>query len=459
MKHIMILVYALSASVIFAQTTEDEVINSIPDSVLHNPSLKKMINVQMKLKAEIHPELSYYYLRYLKTFYTSQSKQDIRAAYNSLNQTIQFYKIQRSAWAENQLQQSRINLNRPLYGLVAPYFHKYKLKSAEKKLPAGISAGLLNEMNYLVYYHYKQDTTITYYPQEIYSSKRAEIESATINNLNEYYQQRLPAINHIDYDKIEEMLHYWYLFDTDSVNKIKPKFDFESYEFIARYYLRQLIGQKITISFGYSFYNTNISYNRIPEFLKVNKSMKRNQGQIVLGLDYHFLLRDDYVIFSHLNFGFYVAKHITIDLLSSETPEPYVLKYNQNDHLIIENLTYDHYNLRGKGGHSIFTSINTPLIYFSGNGHVNLGVQFGCNWSTYHHFYKYRYRKTENWIEGDSHIVRILADFSADDNTKKVDQNYFIFPSIDFFFPFWQNLLFKITGSYTYGAISLAYNL
>jgi len=455
----IILLQVLSVSLVFAQDIEDQVSVFLSDTVSKNPSLKSTIYNQMRPKAEIHPELSYHYLRYLKTYYKIQSNQDIRAVHDFLNQAVQHYKLQRSAWAENQLQEARENLNRPLYGLISPLFKKYILKSAEKKKPAATSPGLKNEMDYMVCLYYQSDSIIIYSPQHNYTIKRVEMEARIIDGFNKYYGQTLSAKYHLDSDEITRLFHSWYLFCNDSSNELKPKATFKPYEFISRFYRRQFIRQKFHISFRHSIYNTTFSYSLIPEPGRIKESKKMNQRQMSLGLNYRYFIRDDYSMFCFLNFGFYMSIHSPLDPISEKTPSPYVLKYTQNDHLIIENLTYKYYTLQGKRDHSLSALISTPLAFIFSKGSLNLGVFFGYNQITYYHHCQYRYRKTENWMVGDSHIVRIWEDYTREDSVEKVERNYFIFPTLDILFPLWLNLIFEVNLSYKYGAVSISYKI
>jgi hypothetical protein len=359
----------------------------LPNEVRKSNELSLMVTENLSRYAGINPELVYFYISDLQLWFDAKDTISARLLDQYLVMVKNYYILQRSNWAINQL--GKIKKSQKEYDLIRKgesYLENlFKSNLSQNRISAPPFSVDSEKLDNIVLLYYKQACCQHFDFSNNGNIVRTEVEQNIANKFNLLAKKicREKDTELYPLSIVNEYKTFWYLFPIDST------FESDSSSFLSNYitYRYSRINSSLPLSFSlmkvYNYFgefNYNISVLPAEYSYNVLATSVINEPQFMIQGSYSFDLKPVKVPFSQLTFSLsylwsaFTSQNTTVDL-QAQTNKP-IATFNQRE-LTIRSLQ------------SIFFSVTTPLIYVNRNIMFEGGGLIGLNKLYYSFNYGY----------------------------------------------------------------------
>jgi hypothetical protein len=397
MKAPLLVIFIIVTSLIRAQNLVDLYEDYFPKQLLQEVESRKSIEYNLNLYSNIHPDLIYYYIKYINSFVIDRVLNPDSNYSNLLKHYRYEYSKERSKWAANQINSienyTSVRLKRSamknLYEDVM-----YNQKDFFGDIPQVEKDVNLQEFFNYVYYSqqkWEYDKTLNYF------QLNKERTSILITEFNRGYDN-FGSFSHNDkIQKVKKDIKYWYLIGGASSYKYETNTVYQTSELSIQTFDKSFLNKSfLIIGMTYGWYLRGIadihkyySYSDkpLPTFLKpISFDFTASWSYhptYSIELGYQLAIRDEVAPFSYLKLlagkTFFTSEYTDLD----EGKTYYAFTY----HVITgsERLQYQYRSdgLQNKKNYFGFGRIATPVLYLSKNVYFEFGVDLSFRYSQF----------------------------------------------------------------------------
>ena len=239
--------------------------------IRYNINSLQPIQTQINKKAEIHPDLIYFHIKFINLKFDKKIDRKIVADFFQYQMTIEYQCVElRNKWIQNQINAIEKSWPDELTKNKAVKSLKEKLVPPMLK-PKSIDPPVLIDKNMVDYFSFSflTETEIEDYdPNVIYAKLKEKLYKDKINYFVDKYKNIISQKENVSLDLIPEIIDYLYIFYMYE-DYVKSQSDFQVYEYILKIlelYYAPLnrswfsLGGGFSTSNNFDNYSQNISY-------------------------------------------------------------------------------------------------------------------------------------------------------------------------------------------------------
>lgn len=371
----------------------------LPDPVTKNKTYSVQVDLAFKAYSDIHPDLIYYYIRYLEqklgesygNDYFIKNFPDIKRMYEA-----QHYESLRH------LQEAvkEKHIDKTLMGLCLDYIDDYIDEEIHlKKVPELGYNTDKNLLNFFVVKYYTHNEETEYDKSVNYENSRREIEQKKLSGYRD--MQNNPAA--YSRDDLKNLIMSIDLIDT---NQSSYRIDAASIivNVMEHYYDSNNLFSGFEIGAGYSFHNDymftgNFIYNT-PLYSGSDVKRKFQMSSLFLSVKYKISLSKYYSLFNMIN----VRASGGYGLINHSIEGENLGFWNQGNVDGVSNRSeifeFTTNNIKLKNAGYIQADITVPVFYFKELLSIDIGAGMNVLFTNYEVTYEYEYRKYESEFLG-----------------------------------------------------------
>ena len=462
MKLIVVFFFFIVLQTLNAQKLINYYEDFIPQKLMQSVEFRNTIESNLSYNANIHPNLIYYYIENLKSFYIDGITNPDS---NYLNQ-LRYYRIQylneRSSWAKKQIQNiaeiTDLKLKR---NAMSEYYDDIieKPKENTKEIIHLEKDDNLQEFfNYLFFSKQKS----SYDDTKDYFQINKNLIDNTVSILNNEYKN----FNNFDFDqkieKIEKDIKFWFLTSNYESNK---------YGFHTNYAASELSIQ----TFDKSFFTRNtflvgLAINGFPtSFPQIKKTYLFRDKPIPtfnnpISFDFPVTLSYNPIFSAYLGYQFaikpelelfsYIKVKIGYTLILAKYDDDnkdktfYSFTYNYVSSNIKQVYVYKDAGAVQNSNHQAFIKVVTPVLYLNKNIYFELGVDLAARFLKY----DYQIQKQSVREENDQQTVESIEYLNFAFNDSKMN----ISPNLSMIFEASKNINISLNNSIQWASYLIA---
>lgn len=371
----------------------------IPQDLLKNADIRSTIEINLRNNVEILPDLNYYYVMYLRSFFNDKTSNPDSNYLSLFRYYKNKYLLERSNWANNQIlsidKHTDVSLKKNAMQGFYTSLILSPIDNSKDITPLEIDKNLMEFFNYLFFIETKSnyDSSENYF---LIDKRVLEEKSALLNeeyiNFNGYtYEQKI--------DKIESDIVFWYLFRSPQPNKYKISTSYDAFELSIQTFDKLFLNRN-NFSFGLSYNQfitkqkqTSSSYiytdKPLPTFIDeitfTFPVLESYSPTLSADLSYKLALMPELEVLSYLKFflGYSFIKGMYED--DNQGKEFYRFTYNIISGTENEVYVYKSNGVTNVNNHLGFIRVLTPLFYFSKSFYFEFGFDLSARFLNYNY--------------------------------------------------------------------------